>query len=431
MAELLIPRRMNSAIQPTRRRSDRGGLAVGAIVVVLVLLVAVGGGIWYYVGGSGSKTSFNPLFAMAEIKPFEAKVLEQGQVESSENVEFRCEIKSRYGETRVIEVIPEGSFVNPGDILITLDKSRLEEAREAQEIAVANAEKLVQQANGKLQAAEIAKVEYLEGKYEETKATILNEIFVAEEELRKAEEYARFSERLAAKSFVTELQLEADLFAVDRYRSQLDLARQKLRAGESNQAEGNHWLRFEILAAQAELSSAEKARDLEVAALEDILDQLDKCTIRVPEGLSGQVVYANIFSSRGGSGGSWRKVRRWRTSSARATPESPEDAGLRQGQRGSDRRRPGEHAGRVQVDAMRQAGSFGGHVTKVNPYAEPESWTSGGVRRRRLRGTARPTLEHSPWHECFGEHRNEIRAGGSANPGASVGRATRCLLRRR
>ncbi|MCA9106810.1 MAG: hypothetical protein KDA83_15415, partial [Planctomycetales bacterium] len=193
MAELLIPRRMNSAIQPTRRRSDRGGLAVGAIVVVLVLLVAVGGGIWYYVGGSGSKTSFNPLFAMAEIKPFEAKVLEQGQVESSENVEFRCEIKSRYGETRVIEVIPEGSFVNPGDILITLDKSRLEEAREAQEIAVANAEKLVQQANGKLQAAEIAKVEYLEGKYEETKATILNEIFVAEEELRKAEEYARFS----------------------------------------------------------------------------------------------------------------------------------------------------------------------------------------------------------------------------------------------
>ncbi|MCA9106811.1 MAG: efflux RND transporter periplasmic adaptor subunit, partial [Planctomycetales bacterium] len=178
-------------------------------------------------------------------------------------------------------------------------------------------------------------------------------------------------------------QLEADLFAVDRYRNQLDLARQKLRVLE-NQTKPKEIIGFdsEILAAQAELSSAEKARDLEVAALEDILDQLDKCTIRVPEGLSGQVVYANIFSSRGGSewvleeGATVRerqvlvRLPNLQKMQVYAKVNEAQIAAVRENM-------PVE----VQVDAMRQAGSFGGHVTKVNPYAEPESWTSGGVRR--------------------------------------------------
>ena len=365
------------------RRPRRAGVSFGAIVFVLLLLSGLGGGVWYFMSRANSGPTFNPLLAVAQVKPFEAKVLEQGQVESSENVEFRCEIKSRYGETRVIQVIPEGTSVRPGDILVQLDKSRLEEARETQEIAVATAEKLVQQANGALQAAEIAKIEYLEGKYEETKATILNEIFVAEEELRKAEEYARFSERLAAKSFVTELQLEADLFAVDRYRNQLDLARQKLRVLE-NQTKPKEIIAFdsEILASQAELSSAEKARDLEVLALQDVMDQLDKCTIRVPEGMSGQVVYANIFSSRGGSewvleeGATVRerqvllRLPNLNKMQVLAKVNEAQIARVKEGL-------PVE----VKIDAMPQADPLEGRVVKVNPYAEPESWSSGGVRR--------------------------------------------------
>lgn len=363
--------------------ASRAGVSAVALILVLVVVLAAGGGAWYFFAQRSGKVKFDPLMATASIKPFTALVLEQGQIESSENVEFLCEIKSRYGETRVIDVIPEGSFVQAGEVLVRLETSRLEEARNTQEIAVANAEKLVQQANGKLQAAEIAKIEYLEGKFEEAKATILSEIFVAEEELRKAEEYARFSERLAAKSFVTELQLEADLFAVDRYRNQLDLARQKLRVLE-NQTKPKEIIGFdsEILAAQAELSSAEKARDLEVAALADILDQLEKCTIEVPEGLSGQVVYANVFSSRGGS--EWVLEKGAAVREGQVLLRLPNLNKMQVFAKVNEAQIAAVDVGmpvKVQVDAMRSAGAFEGFVTKVNPYAEPESWTSGGVRR--------------------------------------------------
>jgi len=374
-----------TAERPTVRRPSgvRRGAMITKLLIGFVVVGAVVGGGWYLFASGRSATKVDPILETVVLGPFEASVLEQGQLESSDNVDFRCEVKSRYGETSVISVIPEGTQVKEGDVLIELDRSKLEQLHQTQLIAVASAEKLVQQASSTLQAAEIAKVEYLEGKFEEAKATIQSEIFVAEEELRKAEEYARFSERLAAKSFVTELQLEADLFAVDRYRNQLELARQKLRVLEQ-QTKPKEIIGFDsqILSAQAELASAEKARDLEVAALTEIEDQLAKCTITVPKGVSGQVVYANVYSSRGNSewvleeGAPVRerqvlvRLPNFQKMQIFAKVNEAQISAVEEGQ-----------SVEIQVDSQREAGPIRGIVTKVNPYAEPESWSSGGIRR--------------------------------------------------
>lgn len=361
------------------RRGASRFVAVSGVVIVIAVLAT--GGVLFTRGDQAKK--FDPILTVAEIAPFEATVLEQGQLESSDNVEFRCEIKSRYDNPAVIAVVPEGTLVKPGDVLVRLDRSKLEQAHQTQIIAVNNAEKLVQQASSKLQAAEIAKVEYLEGKFEETHATIRSEIFVAEEELRKAEEYARFSERLAAKSFVTENQLQADLFAVERYRISLELARQKLKVLEQ-QTKPKEIIAFdsEILSSQAELASAEKARDVEVEALKEINDQLAKCDIVVPEGFSGQVVYANVFSSRGNS--EWVLEEGAQVRERQVLMRLPNLAKMQIYAKVNEAQIAAVLEGMpvvIQVDAIRSQGPLQGKVTKVNAYAEPESWSSGGIRR--------------------------------------------------
>ncbi|MCR9117813.1 MAG: hypothetical protein NXI22_12805, partial [bacterium] len=48
-------------------------------------------------------------------------------------------------------------------------------------------------------AAEIAYTEYVDGTFLQEEQTILGEIFVAEESLSRSVQYARYSQRLAAK----------------------------------------------------------------------------------------------------------------------------------------------------------------------------------------------------------------------------------------
>ena len=116
--------------------------------------------------------------------------------------------------------------------------------------------------------------------------------FVAKENLRRAEEYLEYSKKLAAKGYVSEAQLEADQFAVEKAGKELDLAQTKLdvlrthaRAAKVND------LNASILTAEARLESAKNSNDLELAQEREIVEQIEKCTILSPA--DGEVTYAN------------------------------------------------------------------------------------------------------------------------------------------
>ena len=115
---------------------------------------------------------------------------------------------------------------------------------------------------------------------------------MAKENLRRAEEYLEYSKKLAAKGYVSEAQLEADQFAVEKAAKELDLAQTKLdvlrthaRAAKVND------LNASILTAQARLESAKNSNDLELAQEQEIVEQIEKCTILSPA--DGEVTYAN------------------------------------------------------------------------------------------------------------------------------------------
>ena len=101
--------------------------------------------------------------------------------------------------------------MQPGDVLVKLDSSSLETQLMNQQIVCANSKAVVIQAQNVYDTAVIAKREYLEGQYKLDRQTFEHKIIVAEENLRRAVDYLKYSERLAAKGYVTAAQLEGDI----------------------------------------------------------------------------------------------------------------------------------------------------------------------------------------------------------------------------
>lgn len=234
-------------------------------------------------------------YLTAEVKreAFLHEVVERGDIDSSSNVEVRCEVRSRgSGGITILEIVPEGTHVKEGDFLVRLDDSALQNEVLLQQIAVQNSESLVIQAQTTVETAQLARQEYENGTYKQEVEEVQSLVFVAEENLRRAEEYYRYSLRLAAKGYVTSIQLEADKFAVEKAKKDLDVAKTKQDVLVNFTKEKTlKRLDADILAAEARLRATKESHQLEVAQLETIKEQLTKCVVRAPA--NGQVVYAN------------------------------------------------------------------------------------------------------------------------------------------
>jgi HlyD family secretion protein len=349
-----------------------GLLAIGGIVASVVLA-------WR--PGEGEST--RPLVYEVRSQEFAFDVVERGEVESSSNVEIRCEVKARNSSgTAILEVIPEGTIVEPGQVLVRLDASALEQERVQQQIACNTAEAALIQSRNMWEAAEIARTEYLEGTFRQEEQTILGEIFVAEENLRRAQQYARYSELLAAKGYITALQLEGDRFAVDKARNDLETARTRLRVlQEYTKEKMLKQFDADIKTAEAKMRGQESSYQLELTKLADIVDQIAKCVVRAPQG--GQVKYANIASSSSRSSSNDFIVEPGAMVRERqAIIFLPDAARMQVKSKINESRIALVSVGMpvsIKIDAF-GGKPLAGEVIKVNEYPEPSSWYSSSIK---------------------------------------------------
>jgi multidrug resistance efflux pump len=241
-----------------------------------------------------------PLMHKVQKADFFHDITERGELESASNVEIRCEVKSRNTSgTTIIELVPEGTLVKAGDLICKLDSTALENDRTTELINVSNAEAEVIKTRTVLANAQLAKEEYLKGTYIQNEKSIAAELAVAEEDLRRAKEYLGYSKILKSKGYITETQLQGDTFAVEKAQNTLLAVQKKfdaLRRYTLKKMERS--LTTDIEVAEARLKADEHALSLEKGKLEEIENQIQRCTIKAPS--PGQVVYANVTSTWGG-----------------------------------------------------------------------------------------------------------------------------------
>jgi HlyD family secretion protein len=262
------------------------------LAAIGVLVVGGGAGVWKFAPQWKPQT-VAPLTGAVIVDRFVHEVVERGDVKSSANVEVRSEVQLRGGGgVAILEIVPEGTFVEEGDFLVRLDASNLEDDLTLQEIDTNSSQANVIQMQTGVETAKLALSEYESGTFKQQEEQMQSEVFVAEENFRRAQEYLRYSERLASKGYVTPIQLEADRFAVEKAEKELDVSRTKLDVLRNfTKQKMMKQLEADVKTAEARLSAAQEIHSVESAHLKRIKEQIAKCTIVAPK--AGQVVYAN------------------------------------------------------------------------------------------------------------------------------------------
>jgi HlyD family secretion protein len=366
-------------VSNVRHAKRRRGKAL--LIAIITLAVAGGGayGYYRYTAESGVKDSNQPLLQSVVRGPFDHIVLEQGEVESSSNIDVNCEVKAKgTSGTPILWVIDEGTYVKKGDKLVELDASAFEDELTTQRIQVSGAESAVISSEALVRTAEISLQEYLEGTYLSERKTLLSEIALSEQNLRKAELNLASAERMAAKGLLKSLQIEAENFAVANTKNLLESAQAKLKVlDELTKQKMKVQYESDIEAARAKLGSDKIVLAEEQDTLKEIEQQIAKCLILSPA--DGVVVYNNSFSSRGGSefvveeGASVRE--------RQTIIKLPDPTKMQVKAKINESRVTFVREGMPAIVKVGAAeGEMLARVTKVNKYAEPGSWMSSSVK---------------------------------------------------
>ncbi|MEN1680856.1 MAG: HlyD family efflux transporter periplasmic adaptor subunit [Planctomycetota bacterium] len=284
-----------------RQRSAPAGLARGSALVLLAVLgaAAYSGYAYWQLKVGESTAPAGAIITEVVLEDFELAITERGEIESAGDIEVRSEVVTRNQPgLAILRVVPEGTVVKDGDFLVELDSSALRDERTLQQINVNTAEAAVVEARNVYETAVIAKREYLEGTFVQEVETLESELFVAEENLSRAEEYLKYSKLLAAKGYVNDLQLQADRFAVEKARKEADAATTKLGVLKRFTREKMlKQLESDILIAKAKWEAEKNSLSLEEGKLAELDDQIAKCEILSPG--SGVVKYAHEIDRRG------------------------------------------------------------------------------------------------------------------------------------
>jgi multidrug efflux pump subunit AcrA (membrane-fusion protein) len=288
------------SLRPSGRLAmHHGSTTVLGLSALVVLAVAAGGGIYLWNQSQPTAEPVAELLHKVERGDFELTITERGEVEAFDVTEVRSLVKSKNTTgVAILRIVPEGTEVKAGDFLVELDSSALDSEATLQKIAVNTAKAAEIEAHSNYESARIAEREYLDGTYRQERQLIESEIFVAEENLNRYKEYLAYSEKLASKGYVNDLQLEADRFAVKKAEKDLDTARTKLQVlDEYTKPKMMTQLEGATQIAKAKWEAAQNSLALEQEKLAEIEDQIAKCMILAPQ--AGVVKYAHENDRRG------------------------------------------------------------------------------------------------------------------------------------
>ena len=310
-------------IRPWAQKNPR--VVAGAATVLLLLLVIA------LVRSCGGAARSELAYFTVKRGDFVVSVTEGGSLRAVKEEIIRSEVE---GTTRIISIVPEGTVVKKGELLVELDSADLQEKLGQQEISLESfkfafvqaeqqlsiqkslAESNLKEAELKVKFAASDLEKYVEADYPADKDVIESKILLTREDVRRNEERLRWTEQLFKKNYASKNELEADQAKVESTRIDLDQTKRKLMVltkydfpKKKALLESNHEQARDDLArlrqrsasqlaqAEADLEARKRTLDLHSQRLEQLKEQLTFTKIYAPQG--GLVVYPNFSSSSG------------------------------------------------------------------------------------------------------------------------------------
>ncbi|MEW6304139.1 MAG: efflux RND transporter periplasmic adaptor subunit [Verrucomicrobiota bacterium] len=299
-------------------------LSAGVVVVLLILLGLT-------LRSATADKAVQHAYHTVERGDFLISIVEGGTLKAVNDVTVRSELE---GSAAIISIVPEGTYVKQGDLLVELDASDIKDRLQQQEVAYQNSQFAYVQAKESLSIqksvndsnikdaelrVEFAKSDlekYKEGDWLQQKRKAESLILLAEVELRIAKDTLAWTVELEKKGYETRTKLESDKLAVQQKEIKLEESKEDLRLltkydypkqvrrlqSAVEQAEVE-LLRIkqrsdaQIASYEADLETRERTLELNQRRLEHLKLQLDLTKITAPQ--DGLVIYASSGDSRG------------------------------------------------------------------------------------------------------------------------------------
>ncbi len=403
------------------RRRRRGATLPTVIVVVAavaalgLIALAVAG-----VRGKGDKDGVTLDRYTVTRRAFDMTTTANGELEALRQVEIRSKLES---SSTVVEIVPEGSLVRKGDLLVRLNADALRDeiaeeelrvetaraeliaAREALAIQQSENDSAYRQAQLAVELASLSFQQWLQGEHEQMKQDLKLGLETAEKEYKRLSERFARSEQLLAEGFYSKDQLEQDRIALDRARAELSKAElAKAIYEQYQQPKDERQRRSDLTEAEAELDRVERQNasylaskeadllnkqrqfDLRASKLADLNAQLAASTITAPS--DGLVVYSTSMERggrRGNDDGPWQIGSEVHPNELIIIlPDTSQMiASVRVHESLVSRIRPGQRAN-VEIDALGRS-LFFGDVFDIGVLAETGGWRDPNRREYTVR----------------------------------------------
>ncbi|MBU2499523.1 MAG: efflux RND transporter periplasmic adaptor subunit [Proteobacteria bacterium] len=283
-----------------------------------------------------SEEAIKTNHATAEVMrgPLRISVIASGSIKAKEQIVIKNEVE---GRTSIIYLVPEGTRVQKGDLLVELDASRLLDEKVDQQIKVQNMEAafvsarensavVENQAQADVDKARLAYdfakedlKKYLEGEYPNQLKDWESRITLAKEELTRAEEKVDWSKKLYDEKYISESELAADELTMKRKALDLELAKsnldllinfthkRKLAQLESDVKQAEMALERTVRKAKADVVQAKANLEAKKAEFDQQKDKLKKNETQIGKAkiyapAEGLVIHATSAQSGGGPG---------------------------------------------------------------------------------------------------------------------------------
>ena len=265
--------------------------------------------------------------------PLTISVIESGTIKAKEQEIIKSEVE---GQAQIIFLIPEGTRVKKGDLLVELDKSQIQDQLTDQQIKVQNADAAFVRARESLAVAKNqaesdeakANLDYIfaqeditkyeDGEYPAELKKAESEITLKREELERAAQKLEWSEKLFAEKYIAQTELESDRLAKHRAELEAELAQGALSllkeytykrkkaqlASDLSQARlalerVKRKAMADVVQAEAELKAKEAELTRQKEKLDKLETQIKKTKMYAP--VEAMAVYATSAQ-----GGGWR-----------------------------------------------------------------------------------------------------------------------------
>ncbi|MEC9097203.1 MAG: hypothetical protein VX776_11250, partial [Planctomycetota bacterium] len=268
------------------------GASVWSQMLVCCLLVGLGVGGYLYAKGGDAKERVNLDFLKApthvvRLGDMDVSVTEQGSLESSDNVEIICKVR---GQNTVTSVVESGTYVEKGDVVLTLDTLYIDEQIAERSKYAHWARSGAEHWKATVAANKLAIPEYLEGRFVAELTGMEKDLVIAEADLLTDLELLQYVQRQYERGYESRDQVEQHRrrveftkLRIEVLKSDIEVFKKYTKPYELARLEG------ELAVSQAQFEANDERAWADASRRDQAVEEKEFCTIRAPK--SGLVIH--------------------------------------------------------------------------------------------------------------------------------------------